>query len=212
MLSDRFFAAGRELRMGSFVMILVLVLVLGGCSGADEEKSEKQFDENGLFVSEAMNYDELKEYYSMDKAVSLNDAEGKLAQMNITGEEEATYRVVVQKVEGSEKYVPCIDFYLITSGDEEDWKIEKIQKAVLSVTADGKEAVFFGDITCWQRENNRIEYSLNGELSEPADTKEDAVVCREETEDGIIQLQYLPKTDDNLEDSEYINAHQFITL
>ena len=42
MLSDRFFAAGRELRMGSFVMILVLVLVLGGCSGADEEKSEKE--------------------------------------------------------------------------------------------------------------------------------------------------------------------------
>ena len=53
-----------------------------------------------------MSYDELKDYYSRDKAISLNDAEGKLAQMDITGEEESTYRVAVKKVKSSDKYTP----------------------------------------------------------------------------------------------------------
>lgn len=210
MLSNRF-AAFRGLQVSSFVVMLCLILVLGGCSGTEEAGGERQFDENGLFVSEVMNYDELKAYYSQDKEISLNDAQGKLAQMGITGEEESTYRVVVQQVEGSEKYAPCIELYLITPGDENDGKIKKIQKAELSVSLDQQEAVFFGDLVCWLRDNNKIEYSLNGDLFGPADITED-VICREETDDGIIQLHYLPKTEGKREGSEYINVHQFITL
>ncbi len=195
----------------SFVMIFCLFLSISGCSQANEEKDGSQLDENGLFVSEDMSYSELKEYYSRDKEISLNDAEGKLAQMDITGEDDATYRVAVQKVEGSEKYEPCIEFYLISSGDEDSRHIERIHGAAVTVTTDQDEAVFLGDLACWLRENNKIEYSLNGDFYE-ADKIKEAVVCEVEYSRTKAQLHYLTTAEVNNKDAEYIDAHEFIML
>ena len=150
------------------MILICLLLALSSCAGETETENETQFDENGLFVSDALSYEELQKYYSQDRDVSLNDAEGKLAQMGITEDEAGTYRVVAQKIEGSEKYTPVIKFYLKTDAAEGSYTIEQIQKAELSITANQEEAVFLGGLTYWLRENQKIEYSLQGDLYEAA--------------------------------------------
>lgn len=117
--------------MMTILLLLCLILVLGGCGEEKKTQAEPDFNENGLFVSDAFSYEELKEYYSQNKDVALNDAEGKLAQMDITENDEGTYRVVTQKIADTEKSAPFIEFYLKTNENEseETYTIEKIQKA-----------------------------------------------------------------------------------
>ena len=195
------------------VLMALLCLCLGlySCSEGDEAYSEKQFDENGIFVSEGMSYDELKDYYSRDKDISLNDAEGKLAQMDITGEEESTYRVAVKKVKSSDKYTPYIEFYLETSEAEDSWVMEKIRKAGVYATKNQEEAVFLGTLTCWLREDNVIEYSLYGDIFDTAAIK-GSVVCEDESDEDATVLHYLIDTEVKSKDGEEVYVHEFIGL
>ena len=199
------------LRVTALTVLLCLCLGLYSCSEGDEAYSEKQFDENGIFVSEGMSYDELKDYYSRDKDISLNDAEGKLAQMDITGEEESTYRVAVKKVKSSDKYTPYIEFYLETSEAEDSWVMEKIRKAGVYATKDQKEAVFLGTLACWLREDNVIEYSLYGDIFDTAAIK-GSVVCEDESDEDATVLHYLIDTEVKSKDGEEVYVHEFIGL
>lgn len=165
---------------------------------------------NGIFVSKSLNYEELKSFYSENKEVSINDAEGKLAQMGIT-EDEKRYRIIIQKIENGEDYTPFLELYLQTVEAEEDYIIEKICNAAVSITAKQSSAVFLGGITCWLRKNNKIEYSLNGDMFKAGDVQED-VICDEEKKSEFIQLEYFTEGRVKDEDGAYIYVHDTIML
>ncbi len=199
------------LKVTVLAILLSLLTTLCSCTGENNTPEEKNFDENGLFVSEAMSYDALKSYYSENKGVSLNDAEGKLAQMEITREKGETYRVVTQKIEGSEKKAPYIEVYLKTAETEDGWTAESIRKVILLFDAKQEDGIFLGDLVCWLRENNQLEYSLNGNLYKTAAVKE-GVVCKEEIDGEAIQLHYLPEGKVRNKDSEYLYIHKTIIM
>ena len=201
-----------SLTLKGIVIFMFLCLLLTLCSCTEEKKahSETEFDENGLFVSESLNYGELKAFYSENKEVSLNDAEGKLAQMGIT-EGDAEYRVLIQKIEDTKHYTSFLEFYLLTSESEKTYTIEEIRNASVTITENQDLAVFLGDFICWLRDGNKIEFSLNGDIYESEDIKE-SVVYMEEKKDKSMQLHYLTEEQINGKDGEYIYVHDTIML
>lgn len=194
-----------------FVMIICIIMIFFGCTLEENEKSKGlEIRVNKAYVSESMNYETLRAYYSKSKGCSLNDAEGRLALMNITKEEDTVYRVISQKIEGSKNGVPIVEFYLETSESDKNWTIKKIKQVIVGFDRTDEDAVILGGITCWLRkEENMIEYSLDCDLYKAADV-EGEVICREEADDKILHQSYVPEEPVNNEKGDNIRVHEFI--
>lgn len=197
----RYKPKGENLALSALATIafLCLTLLLCGCTGESETQEEKQFDKYGLHVSDAFSYEELKSYYSENYDFSLNDAEGKLAQMEITADDEGTYRVATQKDDVDGGYTLFIEFYLETAESEESFAIRKIKNAMVSVRMNQDEHVLLGDITCWLREKNQIEYSLSGDIYQSLDVKESNSRLNDRDNENILSQTY-SSSDVNLYD------------
>lgn len=183
------------------VVVCLAITLFVGCTGQDADSDIKAEE---ISISEAMDFDQLRTYYGENYGLSDNDAEGKLAQMGIAKEESTTYKVVTQRIEGA-KVKPRVEFYLTSEKGEEDWGAKDI-KALVSFDDDG---AFLGGITCWLRENNTIEYSLEGDMFKAKDV-EGNIFCRDTVSEDAIQRTYLSNDKVENEKGESVFIHKMI--
>ena len=73
------------------------------------------------------------------------------------------------------------------------------------------DVIFLGDFVCWLRENNQIEYSLNGELFEGRGIGE-FVQCESKAAQEPMEYHYTIDTELKTKYSEYVDLHETIPL
>lgn len=191
----------------SCCILFCTLLAVCRCTGEDGVQENKLEP----VISDAMDYETLKGYYSKKREVSLNDAEETLEQMGLTKENGETYRVVTQIIQSNSDCKLFAEFYLKTLESQESWSVEKIQASALFCNIGQEDGVFLGDFTCWLRGQKYIEYSLNGDVY-LMQGMQNNVVCDREVEVDMISLSFYITKDVKEETIGYVYIHQTLAL
>ena len=117
-----------------------------------------------------MTYDELIQYHAEKYGLSFEEAEqqlnpdGKMPKVQTRSTTSTSYRVLSVTLNVSSTYKPKLEFYVVTDNWSSYWVIDHIYHIAMVRSYNGTSKQFAGNVTCWYRGNNKIEYTVNGDF------------------------------------------------
>ncbi len=172
----------RDKEMKKFICVaVVLVMILGMSTNVFAEISFEKYEDgcpegwidlgDGIWISEEMSFEEMANFHATENNISTAEAKAQLKAMQLKEERITAYtensnssRVVSVELGVTSTYKPRLQFYVYTSNWSTYWAIEEIYYITMHREYNGISKVFSGDVTIWNRGNNKIEYDVNGDF------------------------------------------------
>lgn len=204
------------------ILAALAVSILAGCSAKEEkdhsEAEQPKFDLTAevatvsnledlgpdVTVSSVMDFSQIVQSFADTAGLPYGKALRSLPE-SMTDTENATYRIVSISLPVKDSYHPFLDFYCKTREDGDIWEI--VSGELIQLRNSDISKSFGGQIGMWLRENNQIEFFINGDFYNDGATTFDF-----EESENFIGIKY--KIDDEaiLDHSTYYYDHCTVSL
>ena len=141
------------------------LMVLTACGAVNEPASDLPLENAAVQVSEPMDYEQALARYTELESLYV-DPNSKASPPRPEDPAAFTAREIAIPLAVTDSYRPTLHFLCRTNegGSADRWEISNIWFAFLDTDGGEKSCRFNGNVEFWPREENQIEYVINGDF------------------------------------------------
>lgn len=195
-------------RLSLFILLILILAVFSAAAyagkGADRPAAPAE-SHAGL-----MSFDAMVDRTAEENHITAQKAELLLPESIRADRDEPGIRYMCGKIplDISHEYMPQIEFMCQVSGDGDDYRVISLFNPQLSADSPhtGLSKQFVGTVKMWLRDNNTVEYAVNGDFFDWGKTTVSGAGEEAELNGGLL-LSFSPQTSFNGEHYQYYYHH-----
>lgn len=196
-------------RLSLFILLILILAVFSAAAyagkGADRPAAPTE-----SHAADLMSFDAMVDRIAEENHITEQKAELLLPESIRADRDEPGIRYMSGKIplDISHEYMPQIEFMCQVSGDGDDYRVISLFNPQLSADSPhtGLSKQFVGTVKMWLRDNNTVEYAVNGDFFDWGKTTVSGAGKEAELNGGFL-LSFSPQTSFNGEHYQYYYHH-----